>query len=183
MICFCACETLSLKKINRLEIALITSIYYTTRLYISKKNFLENTLEYINQETISQIRRDLAISTDCCILGQLLPAQNTPKNIHAYQSNQDVELIVPLYNLTTGDFQGLSTTLAYIVLRGDADEVSSSYSFTSKKSKALFCSAKDKIPSAFSSTAFKKHYEMFIDHHQKFKEQSDLLYYLPPTRD
>ena len=124
------------KKINRPEIVLITSIYILLDFTISKKNFWENILEYINQETIFQIRRDLATSTDFCILGQLLPAQNTPKNIHTYQSNHDVELIVPLYNLTTGDFQGLSTTLAYIVLRGDADEVSSSYSFTSKKSKA-----------------------------------------------
>ena len=112
---------------------------------ILKKTFLEKFLIYINQGTISNIRGDLAIYTDCFILGQLIPAQNSPKDIHANQNNHnEVKMVILLYNLETGDFLGLTTTLAYLVLEGDVE-----------KSKVFFYSAKDKIPNASTATTFK----------------------------
>ena len=106
-------------------------------------------------------------------MGQLISAQNKKKHINAYQCNyNEVKSIVPLYNLTTGDFLGLSTTLAYIILRVDVDEVFPSFGFNSEKSKVLLCSAKDKILNAFPSTAFKKHY------HNVFS----IIYYQPQIK-
>ena len=90
---------------------------------ISKKNFPENTLIYINQETISNICGDLVIYTDSFILGQLIPAQTPLRDIHANQCNHnEVKMVTPIYNLQTGNFLGLNTTLAF-VLRGDVGEV------------------------------------------------------------
>ena len=52
-----------------------------------------------------------------------------------------------------------------------------SHGFNTEKSKALFCVAKDRIPNAFTLTAFKKHYIMIVDERHT-KEKSDLIYYL-----
>ena len=89
-------------------------------------------------------------------------------------------MIVPHYNLPNGDFLGLEMRLAYIVLRGDVEEVFLSCSFNIEKSKVLFCSAKDRIPNAFTSTAFKKHYYMIIDGRHT-KQKSDLFYNFSST--
>ena len=60
---------------------------------------------------------------DNVILGQIIVAANQLVDIDNYacQPNK-VKLHTCIYNLTTGDFQGLKTELAYIVLRGDKNE-------------------------------------------------------------
>lgn len=35
---------------------------------------------------------------------------------------QEMKLITPMYDSETGNFSGLTTKLAYIILRGDEDE-------------------------------------------------------------
>ena len=35
---------------------------------------------------------------------------------------QEMKLITPMYDTETGNFSGLTTKLAYIILRGDEDE-------------------------------------------------------------
>ena len=84
---------------------------------ISKENLPENTLVYVNQGTISTIKSNLEIYTDCFISGQIVPVQNSPKDIFTYKCKQnEFKMIVLLYNLHTGDFLGLEMRLAYIVL-------------------------------------------------------------------
>ena len=62
---------------------------------ISKK-ISGKALIYISQETISQVRGDLAIYTNCFILGQLISAQNQKKYINAYQCNyNEVKSLFP----------------------------------------------------------------------------------------
>ena len=58
------------------------------------------------------------------ILGQLIVAANQPSDINAYQCKEnEVKLWCCIYDLTTGEFQGVSEQLAYIVLRGGKEEV------------------------------------------------------------
>ena len=52
---------------------------------MSKKNLTENTLVYINQGTISTIKSELAIYVNCVVLGQIIPALDTPKDTDSCQ--------------------------------------------------------------------------------------------------
>ena len=47
-----------------------------TDLTITKANFLENTLVYVNQETISPVKDGEAIYLEFVILGQIMPMAN-----------------------------------------------------------------------------------------------------------
>ena len=60
---------------------------------------------------------------DNVILGQIIVVTNqlVDTDNYACQPNK-VKLHTCIYNLTTGDFQGLKTELAYIVLRGNKNE-------------------------------------------------------------
>ena len=83
------------------------------------------------------------------ILGQLIVASNHPSDINAYECKEnEVKLWCCIHDLTTGEFQGVREQLAYIVLRGNKDEVFFSYGFDSSKSKVLYSYSKKKIPDA-----------------------------------
>ena len=71
----------------------------------------------MNQGTISTMKSDLAIYTNCFILVQVIPALNSPKDIDYYQCKQnETKIIVPLYDVSTGKFLSLHLQLGYIVL-------------------------------------------------------------------
>ena len=94
-------------------------------LNLEKKNMLENTLFYINQSFLSTVKNgDIAMYNDSFILGQLIVAANQPPDINTYKcKGNEVKLWCCIYDLTTGEFQGVKEQLAYIVLRGDKEEV------------------------------------------------------------
>ena len=119
----------------------------------------------MNQGTVSIVKHDLAIYIiNFFILGQSIPAQNSPKDIRAYKCQQnETKLVVLLYNMHTGKFLGLDLRLPYTVLRGYPDEVFFNYSFNVKTSKVLFSSSKDKTPTAFTCTAFKNQLNAIVD--------------------
>ena len=97
------------------------------------------------------------------VLEQVIPAQNWPANIRAYICQQnEIKLLVLLYDLSTGKFLGLDLRLAYI-LRGNPDEVFLNYIYNAETSRALFSPSKDKIPNTFTSTALIKHYSAIVD--------------------
>ena len=129
-------------------------------LNIEKKNIPEDTLFYVNQSLLLTVKNgDIAMYNHNFILGQLIVAANQPSDINAYECKEnEVKLWCCIYDLTTGEFQGVREQLAYIVLRGDKEEVFFSYGFDSAKSKVLYSYSKNKFPDAFVSTAFKKHY-------------------------
>ena len=129
-------------------------------LNLEKKNIPENTLFYVSQYLLSTVKNgDIAMYNHNFILGQLIVAANQPSDINAYECKEnEVKLWCCIYDLTTGEFQGVREQLAYIVLRGDKEEVFFSYGFDSAKSKVLYSYSKNKFPDAFVSTAFKKHY-------------------------
>ena len=68
-----------------------------------------------------------------------------------------------MYDLQTGEFLGLRCEVAFIVLRGDERELFLSYGFVIEKASVLYSSSKHKIPDAFISTSFKKHYSEIMN--------------------
>ena len=127
-----------------------------------KKNNPENAICFTNQAFLSTVkRRELAIYCHQFIIGQLLVAAekyaaNQPENIDEYVCKKNEgRLITCLYDKSTGEFQGIKLSLAYIILRGDSEEAFFSYGVDTKKSTVLYSAAKERIPNAIISTCFK----------------------------
>ena len=150
---------------------------------IYQKNFPENTLVYINQGTISPIKSELAIYINCFVLEQIIPALNSLQDIDSYQCKQnEVKIAAPLYDLSNGKFIGLDLRPNYIVLRGDPDGMIFRYDFNPETSKVLFSSSKERRPTAFTCTTFRKHYEKIVDERYT-RKSSNVFFYLPSTTD
>ena len=113
-------------------------------LTLLKADFLENLLVYVNQGTVSTVKGgDQAIYLVTIALGQVIPLANSPPDIEDYicQENE-VKMLVPLYDVNTGDFKGVEKRLGLIVVRGDPEEYFLSYGFDKVKSKLLFSTFK-----------------------------------------
>ena len=152
---------------------------------LEKKNIPENTLFYVNQSLLSIVKKgDIAMYNHNFILDQLIADANQPSDINAYECKEnEVKLWCCIYDLTTGEFQGVREQLAYIVLRGDKEEVFFSYGFDSAKSKVLYSYSKNKIPDAFVSTVFKKRYPEIRNEKRDNEDSSSLFFFLPSITD
>ena len=151
---------------------------------IEKANVPENTLLYINPGFIPTVKSgEFAMYVHNFIIGQLIVAANQPKDINEYSCKEnEVKLLSCVYDLESGDFKGLRLMLAYIVLRGDNDEVFFSYGFNKAKSSVLYSYAKQQIPDTFISTSFKKHFQEVVNE-KKNEDYSKMFYYLPSISD
>ena len=151
---------------------------------IEKANIPENTLLYINQGFISTVKSgELAMYVHNFIIGQLIVAANQPENINEYScKDNEVKLLSCVYDLESGTFKGLRLMLAYIVLRGDNDEVFFSYGYSKTKSSVLYSYAKQQIPDTFIATSFKKHFQEVVNE-KKDETYSKMFYYLPSISD
>ena len=111
-------------------------------LTITKPNFPENTLVYINQGSISAVKGGHAIYLEFVIRGQLMPVANPDPQInfenHQFKDHEAC-LFVPIYNKATGMYGGLTKKLAHITLRGDVNERFYSYGFNKEKSTLWYC--------------------------------------------
>ena len=90
-------------------------------------------------------------------------------------------MLVPLYDVNTGDFKGVEKRLGLIVVHRDPAKYFLLYGFDKVKSKLLFSTFKKWLLNIFQSTCFKKH-KTFLTSENK-GEQSCLFYYLPSTTD
>ena len=118
------------------------------------------------------------------ILGQIILAANQPADIINYVCKEsEVKLYCCIYDLTTGQFQGVREQLAFIVLRGDKGEIFISYGFDSSKSQVLYSYSKQQIPNAFVSTAFKRHYNEIVNEKRGNENSSSLFFFLPSKTD
>ena len=151
---------------------------------IEKVNIPENTLLYINQGFISTVKNgDLAMYVQNFVVGQLLVAANQPEKIDEYVcADNEVKLLTCVYDLESGKFKGLKLMLAYIILRGDDDEVFFSYGYSKSKSSVLYSYSKQQIPDAFISTSFKRHFQEVLNE-KKGENYSEMFYYLPSITD
>ena len=150
-------------------------------LNLEKAKMPENTLYYVNQSFLSTVKNgERATYNQNFIVGLLIVAANQPTDIPNYVCNDnEVKLYCCIYDLTTGQFQGMREQLAYIVLRGDKEEIFFSY----VKAKILYSYSKHQIPDAFVSTAFKKHYNEIINEKREIEDSSSLFFYLPSITD
>ena len=153
------------------------------QLNLEKVNIPENCLIYINQGFLSTVKSgEIAMYLHNLIIGQLIIAANQPKDIDNYVCLQnEVKLLSCVYEIETGKFKGIRKQMAFVVLRGDADETFLSYGFDKLKSKTLFSFSKQQIPNAFVSVAFKKHFEQIMSSDRD--ESSSLFYFLPSISD
>ena len=155
-------------------------------LTIPKANFPENTLCYINQGTVSQVKDGEAIYLEYVILGQIMPLANPDPLIdldnYKFKDNECL-LYVPLYNTETGLFKGLGKRLGYISLRGDKNETFYSYAYDKERSKLLYCTMKQPLPNIFQCTSFNKHNNFLIQEKLNESNESSLFLFLPSTLD
>ena len=155
-------------------------------LTIPKANFPENTLCYVNQGTVSQVKDGEAIYLEYVILGQIMPLANPDPSIdldnYEFKDNECL-LYVPLYNTETGLFKGLRKKLGYISLRGNKIETFYSYGYDKERSKLLYCTMKQPLPNIFQCTSFKKHKDFLIQEKLNESNESSLFLFLPSTLD
>ena len=150
-------------------------------LRLEKRNAPENALLYVNQGYLPMVKSgELAMCNHNFIIGQIIPAANQPDDIVSYEcSPNEVKLLTCIYDLTTSDFKGVRESLAYIVLRGDKEEVFLSYGYDVKKGKIQ--ASKQKIPDSFTCTCFNKHYAEIVNEKREREKFSTVFYFLPST--
>ena len=137
----------------------------------NKVNFQKNTLVYANQG-------DLAVYLDYVILGQLIPAMNSPENIDEYESlANEVKMVILLYNAYSGEFLGLEKRLAFILVRGDQMRHFFSNGYDQSKSTKLYSTSKKPLPNIFSGTCFKNDQDFSVEHRSR-QENPTLFFYL-----
>ena len=156
-------------------------------LTILKANFPENTLCYINQDSVSLVKGgEKALYLDFVVLGQLIPTANVDPEIdldtHVFKENE-VIMYCPVCNKSAGIYGGLTRKLGYITLRGDDKERFYSYGYNKEKSSLLYCPMKTPLPNIFNCTAFKKHLPFLLDENQIKTKFSNMFLYLPSTLD
>ena len=125
---------------------------------IEKANLPENTIFYINQGYLSYKDGKKIYYTDIFIIGQIVPLLYQPKNIDDYVLKEDeVKILTPKYNPSTGKFLGLEYCIAFLTVQNDPQEQFFDYGYTKDNSKILFSVQKMKIPNSFKTTMFNKH--------------------------
>ena len=178
-------EGSSLKKLSNINNLWKKEGFFGVRgndLNLSKTDFPENTLFYINQGTSSTVKSgEQAIYITNVLLAQILPYANSP-DIETYKLKDDeVLLTCPVYDKDTATFRGIETRVALIMVRGDDNELFLSYGYDPDKSKQLYSSFKKEIPNVFDSTSFKKFNEFLLSTDKG--DFSNLFYFLPSITD
>ena len=150
---------------------------------LEKVNLPENTLSCINQSYLSIVKSgDIAMYNHNFTLGQLIT--NQPTDIENYVcKDNEVKLFCCIYDLTTGEFQGIREQLTYIVFGGDQHEIFFSYGYEKSKSQILYSYSKNQIPDAFVSTSFRRHFSEVVNEKKEKEDSSSLFFFLPPITD
>ena len=160
---------------------------HTVDLTIPKANFPELTFCYVNQAGVSLVKsEERAIYCDNVIIAQIMPLAVIDPSIDlkSYEPTEnEVIIYAPLYNTSTSLFYGLTEKLGLITVRGDEQERFFSYGYSKEKSKLLYCNMKTQLPNIFSSTCFKKHFQLLLDQNENGVKQSQLYFFLPATLD
>ena len=155
-------------------------------LTITKPNFPENALVYVNQGSISTIKRGHAIYLEFLMIAHLLPVANPDPQInlenHQFKDHEAL-LFVPVYNKSTEIYDGLTKKLAHITIRWDANERFYSYGYNKDRSALLYCVNRLPLPNTFHCTAFKQHHGFLLDENQKKSDFSKMFMFLPSTLD
>ena len=83
---------------------------------------------------------------------------------------------------STGQFKGLYKTIGFLVVRGAPDEIFFHYGYDSNKSKIIYSHYRRKISSSFSGNIFNLH-QSIIENGEVENNYSNLYYFLPSITD
>ena len=125
---------------------------------------------------------DYAIYLDYVISGQLILANNCSDLDNYKLKENKVMLYVLLHNTENRYFRGVKKWLAYIMVRGDSDEIFFLYCHDKERSQIMYSSFKHPIPNIFQDTAFKKHTQILIKE-KATADSSKLFFFLPSITD
>ena len=125
---------------------------------------------------------DYAIYLDYVISGQLILANNCSDLDNYKLKENKVMLYVLLHNTENRYFRGVKKWLAYIMVRGDSDEIFFLYCHEKERSQIMYSSFKHPIPNIFQDTAFKKHTQILIKE-KAIADSSKLFFFLPSITD
>ena len=158
-----------------------------SKLTIPKANFPENTLCYVNQDSVSIVKGGgQAIYLEFVVCAQLMPVANPARTInletHIFKENEAL-LYVSVYNKAADLYSSREKMLAHITLRGDVGEGFYSYGYSKEKRTLLYCTMKHPLSNIFHCTAFKKDHGFILDENQKKASFSKLFLYLPSTSE
>lgn len=94
---------------------------------------------------------------------------------------EEVQIVVPLYDVETGGFKSLRETVGFMSIRGDADKTFFNYVFSKKNFKVVYAFQIRRILNTFIGTLFNRHKNQLLD--KKFERESffSLLFFLPAT--
>ena len=109
-----------------------------------------NTLFYINQAYLTVKNNKKIFYCDDFILGQIIESSNPPENILSYTLKEnEVPMIRPKYDRSTGQFKGLYETVRVLVVKGPPEEVFLNYGYDQNESKVLYSHHRRKMLSSF----------------------------------
>ena len=151
---------------------------------LEKTNMPENTIFYVNQGYRTYKDGKKCYYNDIYIVAQIMPLAHQPKDIESDECKDDeVKILRALYDPKNGKFLGIEYCVTLITVREDLDEQFFDYGYTKGKSKRLYSTVKNKIPSSFRATCFgflKNQFEGGVLSEQDF---SKVFFYLPSTMD
>ena len=137
---------------------------------------------YINQGYLSYKDNKNIYYVDLFIVGKIVPLLNQPEDIEQYvPKDNEVKLLCPKYNTTTGSFLGLENCLAYLTVRGDYHEQFFDSGYNKENSKVLY--SMQVLYNSFTSTIVSRHriqYESGVFSETDF---SGVFFFLPSTVD
>ena len=88
---------------------------------------------------------------DYFLIGQIIEASIPPENIDTYVcKEQEVKLVRPKYDVSSGEFLGLHETVGFTV----------NYGFNKEKLKVLYSHYRRLTPNSFGGTIFNHHRQM-----------------------
>ena len=120
---------------------------------------------------------------DYFILGQIVESSNPLEKLSSYTlKDNEVRIIRPKYDTSTGQFKGLYKTIGFLVVRGAPDEIFFHYGYDSNKSKIIYSHYRRKISSSFSGNIFNLH-QSIIENGEVENNYSNLYYFLPSITD
>ena len=150
---------------------------------IEKANLPENTIFYINQGYLSYKDSKKIYYSDIFIIEQIILLLHQPKNIDDYVLKEnEVEILRPRYNLSTGEFLGLENCIAFLTVCNDQQEQLFDYGYTKENSTILYSVQKNKIPNLFKTTIFNKH-KIQYEAGAFTTDMSDTFFFSPSTVD
>lgn len=157
--------------------------FHACEFAIEKANLPENTIFHVNQGCL--LYKDDRKIYYCVmfIIGQITPFIYQPKHMNDYVLKEnEVKILRPKYNLTTGEFLGLEYCIAFLNVRNDLQKQFFDYGYTKDNSRILFSVQKMKIPNSFKTTMFNKHKIQHVAG-AFTTESSDAFFFLLSTLD